>query len=53
MISIVFPIFFGLILGDVGYGVLLLILCLGLRKFVKGEAGITTIGAFHVLAVPV
>ena len=39
MISIVFPIFFGLILGDVGYGVLLLILCLGLRKFVKGEEG--------------
>ena len=39
MISIVFPIFFGLILGDVGYGVLLFILCLGLRKFVKGEEG--------------
>jgi len=39
MISIVFPIFFGLILGDVGYGILLLILCLGLRKFVKGEEG--------------
>jgi len=39
MISIVFPIFFGLILGDVGYGVLLLVLCLILRKFVKGEEG--------------
>jgi V/A-type H+-transporting ATPase subunit I len=39
MISIVFPIFFGLILGDVGYGVMLLVLCLGLRKFVKGEEG--------------
>jgi V/A-type H+-transporting ATPase subunit I len=39
MISIVFPIFFGLILGDVGYGILLFILCLGLRKFVKGEEG--------------
>lgn len=26
---------------------------LGNRKFVKGEAGINTIGAFHVLAVPV
>jgi len=25
----------------------------GNRKFIKGEAGITTIGAFHVLAVPV
>jgi V/A-type H+-transporting ATPase subunit I len=39
MISIVFPIFFGIILGDVGYGILLFILCLGLRKFVKGEEG--------------
>jgi V/A-type H+-transporting ATPase subunit I len=39
MVSIVFPIFFGLILGDVGYGALLLALCLILRKFVKGEEG--------------
>jgi V/A-type H+-transporting ATPase subunit I len=39
MVSIVFPIFFGLILGDVGYGILLLVMCLGLRKFIKGEEG--------------
>jgi V/A-type H+-transporting ATPase subunit I len=39
MVSIVFPIFFGLILGDVGYGALLLALCLGLQKIVKGEEG--------------
>jgi V/A-type H+-transporting ATPase subunit I len=39
MISIVFPLFFGLILGDVGYGALLLVLCLVLRKFIKGEEG--------------
>ena len=39
MVSIVFPIFFGLIMGDVGYGILLLVLCLGLRKFVKGDEG--------------
>ena len=39
MLSIVFPIFFGLILGDVGYGALLLFLCLGLRKLMKGEEG--------------
>jgi len=37
MISIVFPLFFGLILGDVGYGLLLLGMCLVLRKFLKGE----------------
>jgi V/A-type H+-transporting ATPase subunit I len=35
----VFPLFFGLILGDVGYGLILLALCLGLRKVLKGEEG--------------
>ncbi|MFA5266638.1 MAG: V-type ATP synthase subunit I [Methanoregula sp.] len=39
MIAIVFPIFFGLILGDVGYGLILLIMSFGLRKYLKGEAG--------------
>jgi len=39
MLSIVFPLFFGLILGDVGYGLILLAMCLGLRKFLKGEEG--------------
>ena len=39
MVSIVFPLFFGLILGDVGYGLLLLALALGLRKIFKGEEG--------------
>jgi len=39
MVSIVFPIFFGLILGDVGYGLILLAMAFGLRKFIKGEEG--------------
>jgi V/A-type H+-transporting ATPase subunit I len=39
MVSIVFPLFFGLILGDVGYGLILLAMALGLRKFFKGEEG--------------
>jgi V/A-type H+-transporting ATPase subunit I len=39
MVSIVFPIFFGIILGDVGYGMMLLAMCLVLQKFVKGEEG--------------
>jgi len=39
MLSIIFPIFFGLILGDVGYGLILLVMFLALRGFVKGEDG--------------
>ena len=39
MLAIVFPLFFGLILGDVGYGLILLIMCFGLRKIMKGDDG--------------
>jgi V/A-type H+-transporting ATPase subunit I len=39
MISIIFPIFFGLILGDVGYGLILLAMALALRRVIKGEEG--------------
>ncbi|MDT8357149.1 MAG: V-type ATP synthase subunit I [Methanomicrobiaceae archaeon] len=39
MVAVVFPIFFGLILGDIGYGAVLLGLSLGLRKLMKGEDG--------------
>ena len=37
LVSIVFPIFFGLILGDVGYGLILLVMSLGLRKILTGD----------------
>ncbi|HUU76026.1 MAG TPA: V-type ATP synthase subunit I [Methanoregulaceae archaeon] len=39
MVAIVFPIFFGLILGDVGYGALVLAVSLGLRKLITGKEG--------------
>ncbi|HDQ07708.1 MAG TPA: V-type ATP synthase subunit I [Methanoculleus sp.] len=39
LVAIVFPIFFGFILGDVGYGLILLALSIYLRKMLKGEAG--------------
>lgn len=39
LISIIFPIFFGIILGDVGYGAILLVLSLGLQRFLKGDEG--------------
>ncbi|NYT05511.1 MAG: V-type ATP synthase subunit I [Methanomicrobiales archaeon] len=38
MVSLVFPVFFGLILGDVGYGLVLLAMSIGLRKIMKGDA---------------
>ena len=37
VLSIMFPIFFGVIVGDVGYGLLMLALCVGLWKFMKGD----------------
>jgi len=44
LMAIVFPIMFGLILGDVGYGAVLLVMSLGLRSLVRGsEAGMQLI----------
>ncbi len=37
LMAIVYPIMFGLILGDVGYGAVLLVMSFGLRSFVKGS----------------
>lgn len=37
LVSIIFPLFFGLILGDVGYGIILLVMCLGLTRVLKGD----------------
>ena len=39
LVSIVFPLFFGIILGDVGYGLVLLALSFLLRKYLAGEGG--------------
>jgi len=37
ILAIMFPIFFGVIVGDVGYGLLMLAMCIGLWKFLKGD----------------
>jgi V/A-type H+-transporting ATPase subunit I len=39
-VSVIFPIFFGIILGDVGYGLVLLIVALGLRRFITSRDGL-------------
>jgi V/A-type H+-transporting ATPase subunit I len=52
LMSIVYPIMFGLILGDVGYGAILLIMSLGLRSMVKGnEAGTQLINVLRNCSV--
>ncbi len=38
MVAIIFPLFFGIILGDIGYGAVLLVMALALRKMIKSEA---------------
>ena len=47
MMAIVFPLFFGMILGDVGYGLILLIICYALRKVLKGEGGRQLLDVFR------
>ncbi|MDE4908204.1 V-type ATP synthase subunit I [Methanogenium marinum] len=47
LVSIVFPIFFGFILGDVGYGIILLALGYYLRKFLKDDAGQKLLDVFR------
>ncbi|MDI6719776.1 MAG: V-type ATP synthase subunit I [Methanomicrobiales archaeon] len=39
LVAIIFPIFFGLILGDVGYGAILLVVALALRRFLTSPDG--------------
>jgi V/A-type H+-transporting ATPase subunit I len=38
-VAIIFPIFFGIILGDVGYGAILLAVALALPRFIASEEG--------------
>jgi V/A-type H+-transporting ATPase subunit I len=51
LMAIVFPIFFGFILGDLGYGIILLALSLGLRKFFKGEEGVMLLKVLRNAAI--
>jgi V/A-type H+-transporting ATPase subunit I len=39
LLSIVFPLFFGLIVGDAGYGLLFLAMAYGMRRFLSGPEG--------------
>ncbi len=47
LVSIVFPIFFGFILGDVGYGIILLVIGYYLRRYLKDGAGQKLLDVFR------
>lgn len=51
IISFVFPLFFGLILGDVGYGLLLLVLSLVLRRYIKSGDGAQLVNLLTIFAI--
>ena len=48
-IGIFFPLFFGMILGDIGYGLVLLLVAIGLVVFAKGRRTLRQVG--QILAV--
>jgi V/A-type H+-transporting ATPase subunit I len=51
IISVVFPLFFGLILGDVGYGLMLLVLSLVLRHYIKRGDGAQLVNLLTIFAI--
>ena len=51
IIAFVFPLFFGLILGDVGYGLLLLVLSLVLRRYIKRGDGAQLVNLLTIFAI--
>jgi V/A-type H+-transporting ATPase subunit I len=51
IVSFVFPFFFGLILGDVGYGLMLLVLALGLRRVFKSGDGAQLVQILMVFGI--
>ncbi|MCX6699156.1 MAG: V-type ATP synthase subunit I, partial [Methanomicrobiales archaeon] len=51
IIAFVFPLFFGLILGDVGYGLLLLVLSLVLRHYIKSGDGAQLVNLLAIFGI--
>ena len=51
IVSFVFPIFFGLILGDVGYGLMLLGMSLVLRRFLRSGDGAQLVKILMVFSI--
>ena len=51
IVSIVFPLFFGLILGDVGYGLMLLVLGLVLRRVIRKGDGAQLVNILIIFGI--
>ena len=50
ILSLIFPLFFGLMVGDIGYGVLLILFGVLFMKFFKDSEGFSNIGWYIIIA---
>lgn len=50
ILSLIFPLFFGLMIGDIGYGILLILFGVLFMKMFKDSEGFTNIGWYIIIA---
>jgi V/A-type H+-transporting ATPase subunit I len=50
ILSLIFPLFFGLMIGDIGYGILLILFGILFMKLFKDSEGFTNIGWYIIIA---
>jgi len=50
VLSLIFPLFFGLMVGDIGYGILLIIVGIIFLKKLKNSEGLSNIGFYIIIA---
>ncbi len=50
ILSLIFPLFFGLMIGDIGYGILLILFGILFMKLFKESEGFTNIGWYIIIA---
>ena len=50
ILSLIFPLFFGLMIGDIGYGILLILFGVIFMKLFKDSEGFTNIGWYIIIA---
>jgi V/A-type H+-transporting ATPase subunit I len=50
ILSLIFPLFFGLMIGDIGYGILLILFGILFMKLLKNSEGFSNIGWYIIIA---